>query len=146
MLQSTVKIISHPQLTGNLQDWINAHTHKRKTLKTLTSSTYFQYLFLYRWLQLVFLLLRLWLLSYEHNQWRAAPEDTVRQASKLHLGQTSPKGGTHVYRKSQITEVRAFGSLDEEGENDTCLQVHTCSLSAEIHQSAPTLKRIVRDK
>ena len=59
VLQSTLKIISHPQLTANPQEWMNAHTHKRKTLKTLISSTYFQYSFLYRWLQLVFLLLRL---------------------------------------------------------------------------------------
>ena len=89
----------------------------------------------------------IWLLSYEHNQWRTGPEDTVRQASKLlHLGHTSPRGGTHVYRKSQITEVKAFGSLGEEGENDTHVQVHVCSLSTEIQQSAPTLKRIVSDK
>lgn len=59
VLQSALKIISHPPLTANPQEWVNAHTHKRKTLRTLISSTYFQYIFLYRWLQLVFLLLSL---------------------------------------------------------------------------------------
>lgn len=89
----------------------------------------------------------IWLLSCEHNLWRTAPEDTVRQASKLlHLGYTSPKGGTHVYRKSQITEVKAFELLGEEGENDVHGQVHVCSPSAEVQQSAPTLKGTVSDK
>lgn len=57
VLHSTLKIISCSQLTANPQEWMNTHTQKRKTL---VSSAYLQYIFLYIRLQLVFLLLRLW--------------------------------------------------------------------------------------
>lgn len=82
----------------------------------------------------------IWSLSCEHNLWRTAPEDTVRQASKLlHLGHTSPKGGTRVYRKSQITEVKAFELLGEEGGNDIHGQVHMCAARVLRFSSQPPL-------
>lgn len=89
-----------------------------------------------------------WFLSYERNPGRRAPENFLSQASKpLQLGHAAPEGGTHVCRKSQMTEVKAFGRLREEGENGTHVQVHVCSLTADMQQSTPTLmSTVVPDK